>query len=464
MSPEVSSEPGETYDVFLSYTKADAGRAKLLAGALEDAGIRVWWDHDIPPGMTWAQVIERAINASKTVVVVWTKNSVASEWVQKEARKGEQMRALIPVLAEPTDIPFEFEHVQGANLTDWDGHSLSEGFESVLQSIERLTNAQVDRERVVQAWRRKGRKRGALVTALSLVWLAVAAALLYVPVGTTSLDLVGMKVAGLLITLDTLAVTEMGSVPVDFLAVSADRDLDRVVVTPADQDRITTFQAVPNVTFEPKPGDRAATLRLTGFTYPPGSVLEIQRPFDDYSLQAPPTDDWVLTASGRWQITAGGEEVLFDFEESGTVIIDTDQTVFFDFEPAAAEEVVLFEAAAISDVEFSYVPLGDQAALSTVHGGTLAAGWASGLDPLHESSRLGFDAYRGRLGRLWIAGDTLRANLVGGRVSGVRLDDEEIMPSFLATRSLIVQGSIIFGLVLSLAAIGALWWNWRARW
>jgi hypothetical protein len=49
--------PGEPWlhDVFLSYRqRSDAGRARLLAGALRARGVRVWWDADsLPTGQDW---------------------------------------------------------------------------------------------------------------------------------------------------------------------------------------------------------------------------------------------------------------------------------------------------------------------------------------------------------------------------------------------------------------------------
>jgi hypothetical protein len=41
-------------DIFLSYAREDAGRAKILATALESRGWSVWWDRHIPAGREFA--------------------------------------------------------------------------------------------------------------------------------------------------------------------------------------------------------------------------------------------------------------------------------------------------------------------------------------------------------------------------------------------------------------------------
>ena len=83
-------------DIFLSYKKEDADRVRILVRAFEREGFSVWWDRTIPPGSSWAKVIEEAIEGCRVVVVVWSELSVGSEWVQKEARKGEGRGILVP--------------------------------------------------------------------------------------------------------------------------------------------------------------------------------------------------------------------------------------------------------------------------------------------------------------------------------------------------------------------------------
>ena len=50
-------------DVFISYASPDRERARLLADALEQQGVSVWWDREIQPGRPFDDAIEEALTA-----------------------------------------------------------------------------------------------------------------------------------------------------------------------------------------------------------------------------------------------------------------------------------------------------------------------------------------------------------------------------------------------------------------
>ncbi len=51
-------------DIFISYKSSDRERIQTLVKALEQKGWSVWWDRIIPPGRTFDEVIEEAIDAT----------------------------------------------------------------------------------------------------------------------------------------------------------------------------------------------------------------------------------------------------------------------------------------------------------------------------------------------------------------------------------------------------------------
>ena len=61
------------HDIFLSYAKEDKDYARTIAQALEEEGFDVWWDVEIPTGQTFDSVIQKTINDTKCVVVLWSK-------------------------------------------------------------------------------------------------------------------------------------------------------------------------------------------------------------------------------------------------------------------------------------------------------------------------------------------------------------------------------------------------------
>ncbi len=109
------------HDIFLSYSRDDRDRVKILAQALESLGWSVWWDRRIPTGQRFAKVIEKQLDESRTVLVVWSKISVESHWVNTEAAEGLRRGGLFPVLIEEVKIPLEFRGVQAANMINWQG-------------------------------------------------------------------------------------------------------------------------------------------------------------------------------------------------------------------------------------------------------------------------------------------------------------------------------------------------------
>ena len=75
-------------DIFISYSRQDLSRVRLLADALSAHGWSVWWDRQIPAGRTFDQFIADALASARAVVVVWSKDSIASSWVREEAEEG----------------------------------------------------------------------------------------------------------------------------------------------------------------------------------------------------------------------------------------------------------------------------------------------------------------------------------------------------------------------------------------
>jgi TIR domain/Bacterial Ig-like domain (group 2) len=123
-------------DIFLSYANEDRETARAVAGLLESAGWTVWWDRRIPAGRTWRSVIEEALREMRCMVVLWSANSVESDWVKEEAEEGRGMGKLIPVMIESVKPPVGFRSIQAADLTDWNGSSDSLGARQLLADLE----------------------------------------------------------------------------------------------------------------------------------------------------------------------------------------------------------------------------------------------------------------------------------------------------------------------------------------
>src|SRR5262249_53988443 len=108
-------------DIFISYAHEDRPRAQTLAQTLEDGGWSTFWDRTSPAGKTWRETIGRELAGAHCVIVLWSKVSIESEWVQEEADDAKRRRILVPVLIENVQPPIGFRAIQAADLVDWDG-------------------------------------------------------------------------------------------------------------------------------------------------------------------------------------------------------------------------------------------------------------------------------------------------------------------------------------------------------
>ena len=106
------------FDVFVSHARGDADVADDLAKSLQDRGLRVFLDRDIPSGENWAEAIQSAMEATSAFVVVVSGEALRSKTAAYEmgsavgrARTSPGVK-LIPILrsdVEQQEIPFSLK-------------------------------------------------------------------------------------------------------------------------------------------------------------------------------------------------------------------------------------------------------------------------------------------------------------------------------------------------------------------
>jgi TolB-like protein len=121
--------------IFLSYAAEDRARVESLVRVIESSGLTVWWDRRIGMGSSFDVVIERELDASSCVVVVWSSHAVASEWVRSEANEGAERGILVPVLIDDVRPPLAFRRTQAALLRGWPVGSHDETVGELVRSI-----------------------------------------------------------------------------------------------------------------------------------------------------------------------------------------------------------------------------------------------------------------------------------------------------------------------------------------
>jgi adenylate cyclase len=122
--------------LFLSYARTDVDRARQLAGLLGDSGHDVWWDRELHGGSRFATEIDKALQDAQAVVVLWSKSSLDSAWVQDEAAEGRDSGRLVPVVLDASRPPLGFRQYQAISLADWNGGAPDE-MPELLRAISR---------------------------------------------------------------------------------------------------------------------------------------------------------------------------------------------------------------------------------------------------------------------------------------------------------------------------------------
>lgn len=102
----------KTYDIFLSHSSLDNDFTERLHSLLEQAGFNVWYDEKkMISNSHILSDLPKYIDDSEAFIVILSKNSCGSSWVQDEygyARglyDKKDLKAIIPVVIDDCDIP-----------------------------------------------------------------------------------------------------------------------------------------------------------------------------------------------------------------------------------------------------------------------------------------------------------------------------------------------------------------------
>lgn len=90
----------------------------------------------MPVGKPFSEVIEQELAAARCVIVLWSTESVKSQWVQNEATEGAARGILVPALIDDVRLPLEFRRLHTANLAGGTGE-----LEDLLSSVAALVTA-----------------------------------------------------------------------------------------------------------------------------------------------------------------------------------------------------------------------------------------------------------------------------------------------------------------------------------
>ncbi len=123
-------------DVFLSYSRQDRDLALEVAHYLQQNGLDVWWDSALSAGENFRDTVTKQLDAAKAVIVLWSPDSMRSQWVLSEASHALSTRKLISLRTPdlPLDrIPPPFNTLHILDVED------ARKSDAVLEAVRRLT-------------------------------------------------------------------------------------------------------------------------------------------------------------------------------------------------------------------------------------------------------------------------------------------------------------------------------------
>ena len=98
-------------------------------------GWTVWWDRTIRAGKIFDRVIEAALKDARCVIVLWSQDSIESDWVRSEAHEAKRRGVLVPALLDDVDVPLAFKTIQAANLVGWSGELPHAQFDELAAAV-----------------------------------------------------------------------------------------------------------------------------------------------------------------------------------------------------------------------------------------------------------------------------------------------------------------------------------------
>ncbi len=124
-------------DIFISYARNDREIAADLAARLhEEDGWEIFWDRKIEAGAAWSSELQRRLESARCVLVLWSRTSRKSLWVQGEAAAAFERDVYLPVCIDDAGPPRLFREAQALSIEEWVADRGTTGLDQLRQAIE----------------------------------------------------------------------------------------------------------------------------------------------------------------------------------------------------------------------------------------------------------------------------------------------------------------------------------------
>jgi len=126
--------------IFVAHSSKDSGVSKRITESLKQRGLEVWYDEwEIKVGDSITQKISDGLEQGDFLVVVLSRNSVVSRWVQKELSAALQMGMFVlPVRINGCKIPVFLRDIRYADFRKGFRQGLDELLDAIVTPIPAL--------------------------------------------------------------------------------------------------------------------------------------------------------------------------------------------------------------------------------------------------------------------------------------------------------------------------------------
>lgn len=116
---------------YIAYKREDELRVGRIVAALEQHGLDIWWDRELPGGEAWRANLTERLDTAGCVVVIWSRASAGEgrqgHFVREEAQRGLDRDILVAVTIDDVRPPLGFGEIQAIDLRHWKGKA-NDGF------------------------------------------------------------------------------------------------------------------------------------------------------------------------------------------------------------------------------------------------------------------------------------------------------------------------------------------------
>ena len=141
-TPDNFHDKSRMTDIFISYARQDLECAKFIERILSEQGWEVWRDEKrLVAGVRFQNQILKAVRGTPCLIALWSRSSISSGWVRKEAALAFGEETIVPLSIDGTLPPVRHRSVQWLDMRGWEDIVDIDTDTEADEALEKLANA-----------------------------------------------------------------------------------------------------------------------------------------------------------------------------------------------------------------------------------------------------------------------------------------------------------------------------------